>query len=778
MGLVSPDVKMSKRHIAQIALAGVVVLAVILVVLTLCVGAISRDLKTSLDEYMSEISTSTTRNVDDAIEKNFSVLHGAASFITLDNIDDNETLMRHFEEMVAAGTFDRVGLCYDDGSGFGYDSQLGELPVQSYAQESYFVDSMKGEDVVVAPRVGRWGDGEYGVFSVPVYNYGDASTEPIGVLLGITESDRFSRILDADLFGGKASLYLLDSNADIISSSKSLDVDSDGDGDFFARNYQESSGLETMRENLVDGIAGQAMFSGEGNESVYISYEPLDMNNWSVVLAVPSSYLDERNAAIFFVALILAVFTIVVAILFMFVIFHLYKRGERRLLQAASTDELTGIGNAYALTRTLQNGSFYFDGNWVLVECNVKGFSYFNRVFGYERGNELITSLASALTENIDADKDEVIVRLSGERFGLLLCEACDSDLAVRLDEIMEEIHRDLVPDNLRYQIVLQCAARRLMPEDAAGDKRLIIQSVNELLRRLAHVSENAKVFFSQDIMSEGYRRSHIESVMETALRNKEFQVYFQPQCDIGGEELVLSGAESLVRWDSPILGLLSPDEFISLFEENGFISKLDRYMLENTCVCLRKWLDEGITCVPVSVNVSSASLYQHDIVEEIAKVVDSCGVPRNLIKIEITESVMSESLQLFNEVSSALKEKGFAVIMDDFGSGYSSFSLLKDISFDGVKLDRAFFGGSLPTKKGRVIVSSVVDLLNGLGFEVLAEGVEDVREVEYLRSCGCRFIQGYYFGKPKPAIDFEHDFLRPAMERDPLPSGASTGIS
>ncbi|MBR6336454.1 MAG: EAL domain-containing protein [Ruminococcus sp.] len=250
-----------------------------------------------------------------------------------------------------------------------------------------------------------------------------------------------------------------------------------------------------------------------------------------------------------------------------------------------------------------------------------------------------------------------------------------------------------------------------------------------------------------------------VSQKQQKALDNEEFLVYYQPKYDPRSHEL--RGAEALIRWQSPEHGFLSPYKFIPIFESNGFITEIDHYMISHVARDQKRWLDAGMKCVPVSVNVSRAHFIESDLAEQIRDIVDKEGAPHHLIEIELTESAFFDDKNAMVETISRLKSYGFAVSMDDFGSGYSSLNSLKDMPLDVLKLDAEFFRGeAADTERGEVVVSEAIKLAKSLNMRTVAEGVEIKEQVDFLAAQGCDMIQGYYFAKPMPAQDYEQRMI------------------
>jgi EAL domain-containing protein (putative c-di-GMP-specific phosphodiesterase class I) len=251
---------------------------------------------------------------------------------------------------------------------------------------------------------------------------------------------------------------------------------------------------------------------------------------------------------------------------------------------------------------------------------------------------------------------------------------------------------------------------------------------------------------------------------LDYALKNDEFIIYVQPQIDIENNRVI--GAETLVRWMSPKRGLVPPSEFVPLFEKNGMIAKLDYHVWEVACKLLRKWEDEGHPERTLSINISAKNFYLMDLYEKITGLVEKYQIAPQRLKLEITETAFVLDVKQQMELVKRLQEKGFLVEMDDFGSGYSSLNSLKDIDIDILKLDIKFFEKSDNPVRGEKIVKSMVALARSLQMPVIAEGVEDERQLELLRRVGCRIVQGFYYSRPL-SVDQYEEFLKTHEHED-----------
>ena len=290
----------------------------------------------------------------------------------------------------------------------------------------------------------------------------------------------------------------------------------------------------------------------------------------------------------------------------------------------------------------------------------------------------------------------------------------------------------------------------------------------------IADTGDSGVAFFDNKLVDEEKWIDTVTSRQQAAIDKEEFLIYYQPKYDPRTDELM--GAEALIRWNTPDMGLVPPYKFIPIFEDNGFITRIDDYMLTHVARDQRKWLNEGRKCVPISVNVSRAHFGQGDLAEYICHLIDSEGCPRSLLEIELTESAFFDDENAMITTINRLKSYGFLVSMDDFGSGYSSLNSLKDMPLDILKLDAGFFRGSEDNPRTEIVVSEAIRLAKSLNMKTVAEGVEEKSTVDFLASEGCDMIQGYYYARPMPREEYEKNVIalpQPAAPQQPAAPGA-----
>ena len=257
--------------------------------------------------------------------------------------------------------------------------------------------------------------------------------------------------------------------------------------------------------------------------------------------------------------------------------------------------------------------------------------------------------------------------------------------------------------------------------------------------------------FFNGRMKSELHKKQSIEDDMMNALLDGQFVMYLQPKFSISTKRII--GAEALARWIHPEKGMISPADFVPVFEENGFILKLDQIIWESACRKIREWIDKGIEPVPISVNISREYIHTFDVVGEMLHLVNKYDIPIKLLELEITETTDSEGV---SDVVQKMKDAGFTMLMDDFGSGYSSLNMLQKTQFDVLKIDRGFLSEFMESSRGRKIISHTISMSRDIGLDIIAEGVDTPEQASFLSDCGCDSAQGFYYSKPITQEEFD----------------------
>ena len=419
---------------------------------------------------------------------------------------------------------------------------------------------------------------------------------------------------------------------------------------------------------------------------------------------------------------------------------------DRQIISATERDGLTGLFTIeYFYRYGNQFDKFYPSADMDALCFDINHFHVLNERFGIEKGDEILKRVAQRLNEVFN-DQGSFVCRKSADTF-LVYCPHQDdySKIVEQVSDIGSEINAAI---KVRVGVYSCC------------DKKLDIHARFDRAKIAADkIRNNYSVFvnkFDEALIDAELFAEQLVDEFPKALAEKQFQVYYQPKFDIRGDKPILSSAEALVRWFHPTLGMISPGKFIPLFEEDGLIAKLDEFVWRSAAEKIAEWKSKFGVSLPVSVNLSRAEMYDPDLVDKMKKITEDNGISTKELYLEITESAyVSDSHQIVDRVK-ALRDSGFFIEMDDFGSGYSSLNMISELPIDALKLDMVFIRTAFDKHHDTRMISIVIDIADYLGVPVIAEGVETEEQYLELKKLGCTIIQGYYFSKPVPADEFE----------------------
>lgn len=419
-----------------------------------------------------------------------------------------------------------------------------------------------------------------------------------------------------------------------------------------------------------------------------------------------------------------------------------------------STDSLTGLITVSKFEAEAMKLIAACDNNqYAILYMDINKFKNINDEWGYSIGNDILIEFSGIVSKLINPP--ELFCRVVADKFILLLSYQDKEKLIERITLSFEKVEQELKHLFPCVNPIFVSGLYFLTANDKVLSEAM--DKANLARKTLKEVHKSNLIIYD-DILHESIMKENlIENRMFEALRNQEFHVFMQPKIDLASMKMI--GAEALVRWRLPSGIYMSPMEFIPIFERNGFIDELDFYVYEKTFQGLREWLDMGKEEIIVSVNVSRYHLNDSRFIERFHDLVRRYHIPSRLIELEITESIFFKELDRLINIMNSLRERGFLISIDDFGSGYSSLNLLKTLPIDILKLDREFFMQNQMRENDKIIISSIISLAKGLGLKVISEGVETSEQAEFLRENCCDMAQGYLFYKPIPMEDFVQMF-------------------
>ncbi|EIJ0734859.1 bifunctional diguanylate cyclase/phosphodiesterase, partial [Clostridioides difficile] len=484
---------------------------------------------------------------------------------------------------------------------------------------------------------------------------------------------------------------------------------------------QMDSMWESMKKEIIEVRNGAS-----GDKLYKLSEEYSVLSNQIVFISEKHS-----NAKLYSFATALFIYLIFSTISLL--IWEYYNK--KRFKRIFYTDNLTKIKNQVAFENRaieiLHNAS---NKEYVLLNIDIDNFKYINDTHGYEYGDKVLIIVAAALSKTFNIK--ETCARIGSDNF-VILAKYRDS----LLEDIREMLTNAIISelDMNVTQTISYCIGAYLVEIDNLGYK-----SINSIMDKanIAHkVSKtrgiSSTVWYNENLLKQLQMENSIYNYMYKAIENEEFHMYLQPKFQISSLNVV--SAEALVRWFSPELGFLSPDEFIPLFEKSGFIIELDFYMLKKACSFVKKtFMKKNQYTYPIAVNFSRVTIYQNSFYQRFLDTVKEYEIPFKYIEIEVTESAFNEISQPVISILEELKKLGFLISMDDFGSGYSSLSLLCSLSINGLKLDKSLLKETFNQEKVYSIIQCIIEMSHRIGMSVVCEGIETKKDLEFLNTVKC----------------------------------------
>lgn len=431
---------------------------------------------------------------------------------------------------------------------------------------------------------------------------------------------------------------------------------------------------------------------------------------------------------------------------------------ERTIEHIAHYDVLTDLPNRLLLAATLDHAICHSkrqNDKVAILDLNIDHFKDINESYGYAAGDSVVLEVARKLTEILG--RQNTLARVGGDEFVIIL-EGLED--ALKSEEVVKKIqtlfNESLIADGIEFKLSASIGIA-LYPEDGETSEALL-KNADIALHRAKDEGRNNYCFFSSEMSIQLFERVLLERELRHAVDESEFLIYYQPQVDLISGKLI--GAEALVRWNHPVMGLVFPGVFIHLCESNSLIIPIGECVLRDACSQVKLWKEQGLFEGRISVNVSGKQFELPDIVQRIKAILEETKFEPRYLELEMTESVLMGNATEFGEKLIELKAMGIEIAIDDFGTGYSSLSYLKQFPVDKLKIDQSFIGGLPHNEQDTAIVRAIIAMSKALGFRSIAEGIEKKEQGLFLKSLGCEQGQGYLYSPPLSAEKFE-EFLK-----------------
>lgn len=735
---------MNKKRSALITALGVVVFSVVVIT-----GSINfllsneRDLNAQNTQYLKEISQQNAKSVQTLVGKDLDNLRQIACLIGGDEDFSTEQVMSELMRIQENTYYKRMGYILPDGEALTTDKNTTAFDASDREYYQLAMMGVSNASNKLADRVDNSSD-PINVYAVPLYH--DDVLQ--GVLFATNNTKRYADSLAIEIFGGEGFSYIVEANGDPVVFSEEASARGEFDNLYeeIASSGISDQSLSDMKDTIDRGETGIIEYTRNDVPRI-AAYSKVDVNDWYVISVVPESVIYAMTNELIFRNIVAVVVTILMSGAFILLIAYQGKSNRKRLETMAYVDKLTG-GNNYNRFLMMSNEllSKHRSDSLYVVTVDIDNLRLINDMYGFKEGDAVLCAMDEALRAVIV--KNDICGRISNDSFVLLVHGENDESI-LELDERFKATFQELMDKEKRIcSVTFTAGVYRVTPEDKDISK-MVDKAVMAHHHAKKYQTHKNIAFYTDKIRDDAVKIKAIEDSMYKALSSNEFLVYLQPKFVLQDESI--GGMEALVRWRTSTGEFMYPNDFIPVFEQNGFIVKLDWYMLENACRIVSEWITAGITPVSVSVNFSRAHLHNNAFVSELCEVVDSFGIDHSWIEIELTETAIYDNCETLRGILSELHQAGFTMSMDDFGSGYSSLGLLKDLPVDVIKIDRSFFAVQKGEQRSKVVVGSMIEMAKKLGIHTVAEGVEERSSIDLLLELNCDMVQGYYYAKPLP---------------------------
>ena len=585
-------------------------------------------------------------------------------------------------------------------------------------------------------------------YALPVYK--DGTVE--GALTANIYLDRFVNIMNSQTLDGiKVNIAWVDKNANIIRCSEA-DISEGKRSDIIKKAWSNKEGFEQTSPVVkkIDILL---------EKNTYPLYKiEIGQNDWSLVYIDSEGEITSPVYSSIFVLIVMFTLLMVFCLVIVLYTFKYIKNDKKTILSLVDYDQLTKVYNTGEFINQVEQ--IEDDSkNYCAVILNFRHFQYVNNIFGRNTADKILIEAANILQSNLNTD--EFVCRYRSDEFCMLLEVKDRNKLKNRILNIINNISNISTKLQNEYAIKLYCGVSFGKPD--RQKKMPIVDMLNEAefaLKTIKQGYENDIAFYDSSAKEKKIFENELESSMEQALKNNEFKLFLQAKKSLLNDEI--AGAEAIVRWIKPDGKIIYPDQFIPLFESNGFCTSLDLYMVDKVCALQRKWLNQGKKIIPISINQSKALFYRKDYIKNLCAITEKYDIDKKYIVLEILEGLAAEDIETLNHTIVMLREKGFQISMDDFGSGYSSLNIFTSIELDEIKLDKVFLRsiGTGKEQKQKQMMENIISIAKSFGIRTVTEGVENEAQEIFLKSINCDYGQGYLYSKPITTDEFEEKYI------------------
>ncbi|MGL4362474.1 MAG: EAL domain-containing protein [Cellulosilyticaceae bacterium] len=692
--------------------------------------------------YAEELTRQITKNLTLQLENNKKSLS-----VLMNNIENSDAtrLKEIFEELdlySRAHNYEEYYLI--DTNGVWYNSKGVNTPLALTAATQKIV---KNKEYIVE-LLEKSNNNSYFLLGLPFdeYKVVDDNIQLCGIVAYVTKEE-IQRQCSQGIFNNMGYSMIVDKYSNVILDFDNTNMTAEVKtlSDVLKKIEIEKADIFTIRNDLIMKNTG-SFHHQYNDEGSIVVYQPMNFKDWSLVTITKLSLIKERARLFihwnFIILMLLVGFSFFVIIILIFIEEQFKKKVETQ----AYIDSVTK-GNSKWLFEIKSRKLLEKKHEYTMIYVNVKHFKLISDRIGLAEANRLLECLYESIESGLESQ--ECVARITGNRFAILT----KCSVKKNIEKKLKEWHKKIImcPILQKYFFTLQVEYGVYFIEDKKLDIEVMIDRANMACEHILHDTEREIQYaiYDSNLKEKMAYESELEDYASKAMEENEFRMYLQPVYSCQTKKIV--SLEALCRWESAKYGTIAPNVFIPIFEKNGFVIKLDQYILAKACEFINKLKKEGVEIIPIAVNVSMLQVQQKNFIESYKAICKSYDVPLEYITIELTESMVFKDEKELIRIVKAIRETGFKYAVDDFGSGYSSLRLLGRIHPDVVKLDRGFFDGSKNSEElDNLVIEHIIMLSKSLNMKIIAEGIETTEKFKLLQKFNCDYVQGFLFEKPK----------------------------
>ncbi len=703
---------------------------------------INRQMKQQLMSSLYDVSNQTLVAIQNKINRKLTELEELAKELSSDNNLDykaKEDYLRGYANVLG---YEALAIALPDGTVYTDNKSY------NISEREYFQRSMNGEQCISETVSDLRNGNNINPYSVPIFdNNGNIN----GVLFGVDPTENFMKMFQVPMFNGEGYTYLINSEGDVVTGYRNQDFEMTNLIENLKKFPNNEVALEELSNILKQNQEGSLYINNNGYR--YNCFFPLNINDWWLVTGVPENVLETRVSDITNIMKIVSGGIVSGALVMLIWFIYVQKKNETILKKIAYVDPFTKLYNkAYMQDNFLNNIKQVENKKSALVIYNIRKFKIINEIYGEYVGDKLIKQMAHILNANINS-KYEIAIRDHSDEFSVLYFYKTREELEERIKTVIKQTEVMQVNNN-DIQITLSVGIYEINDLDTSFERAC---SYAKMVKNKNKDGVDDFSYYSEELKKIELEEKNLRDDIQDGIIKKQFKSWLQPKYDAVTGKII--GAEALARWYKEDGRVLTPYHFIEFSEKSGLIQEIDRLVLEDVCKKISQWREEGMECIPISVNLSRAYLNNANSIYHVKKILDKYKIPSDYIQLEVTESAMVDSEEELGRTIETMHELGFKVLLDDFGVGYSSLISINNMQFDILKIDKSFVD-TIGTNKGEHIVKYTITLAKSLGMKTIAEGVETKEQYDFLKEQECDIIQGYYFSKPLSGDDFKEKML------------------